>query len=138
MKPVAGLLLLVALQLAVVPCAAAADAAAPIVIVLSWDGMRHDFPERADTPALDRMERDGARGTLVPVFPSNTFPNHVSLATGTHPDRHGIVGNRFTDRERGRYSYSSDASWIQAEPVWIAAERQGVRAATFFWETVSF
>jgi len=104
------------------------------VIVLSWDGTRHDYPERTDTPALDRMQREGARaGSMEPVFPSNTFPNHVSLATGTHPDRHGIVGNRFIDAKRGRFSYSNDASWIAAEPIWVAAERQGVRAATFFW-----
>lgn len=104
------------------------------MIVLSWDGVRHDFPERAETPALDRMARAGARASrLVPVFPTNTFPNHVSLATGTYVDRHGIVGNRFVDAERGRFNYSADASWIQAEPLWAAAERQGVRAAAFFW-----
>ena len=55
------------------------------------------------------------------------------MATGTYPDRHGIVDNRFFDRERGVYSYSSDADWLQAEPLWIAAERQGVPAATYFW-----
>jgi predicted AlkP superfamily pyrophosphatase or phosphodiesterase len=111
------------------------EAAQPTVIMLSWDGTRHDYPERAQTPALDRMEREGARASgLVPVFPSNTFPNHVSLATGAHVDRHGIVGNQFVDRASGKqYDYSEDASWIEAEPLWIAAERQGVRAATFFW-----
>jgi len=106
----------------------------PVVIVLSWDGTRHDYPDRAETPALDRMQRDGLRaGRLVPVFPSNTFPNHVALATGTHPDRHGIVNNRFFDPRRGEYDYANDASWIDAEPIWAAAERQGRRAATLFW-----
>lgn len=104
------------------------------MILLSLDGMRHDYPERADTPAFDRMEREGARAkVLIPVAPANTFPNHVSLATGTYPDRHGIVANSFTDSERGRFHYSDDASWIAAEPIWVAAERQGVRAASFFW-----
>lgn len=104
------------------------------MILLSLDGTRADYPERAATPALDRMARDGARaGALVPVAPANTFPNHVSLATGTHPDRHGIVGNSFVDAERGRFHYSNDASWIEAEPLWVAAERQGVRSAVFFW-----
>ncbi len=106
----------------------------PVVIVLSWDGTRHDYPERAKTVALARMQRDGARAErLVPVFPSSTFPNHVSLATGAPVDRHGIIGNRFTDRAGKAFDYSNDASWIQAEPIWVAAERQGVRAATFFW-----
>jgi arylsulfatase A-like enzyme len=43
------------------------------------------------------------------------------------------VGNVFIDRERGRFSYSDDASWVEAEPIWSAAERQGVRSAVFFW-----
>lgn len=103
------------------------------MILLSWDGVRHDMPDRARTPGLDRVASSGTRSSLRPVFPTNTFPNHVSLATGAYVDRHGIVGNVFEDRERGRYRYSDDASWIAAEPLWIAAERQGVRAATFFW-----
>ena len=37
------------------------------------------------------------------------------------------------DQERGRYAYSGDASWIEAEPLWIASERQGVKTATYFW-----
>lgn len=106
----------------------------PIVIVLSWDGVRHDYLDRAHFPALKRIERQGIRAErLNPVFPSNTFPNHVALATGTHADRHGIVNNVFRDSKRGLYSYSKEADWIDAEPIWSAAERQGVRAATFFW-----
>jgi len=114
--------------------AAASEVPEPVVVVLSWDGVRHDYPERAALPGLERMERDGLRaGRLIPVRPSNTFPGHVSLATGTYPDRHGIIDNHFIDRQRGVYRYSSDADWIEAEPLWIAAERQGVPAATYFW-----
>src|SRR5258708_3026671 len=29
----------------------------PVVILLSWDGTRHDYPERVETPALARMQR---------------------------------------------------------------------------------
>ncbi|MEJ2087268.1 MAG: ectonucleotide pyrophosphatase/phosphodiesterase [Gammaproteobacteria bacterium] len=106
----------------------------PIVVLLSWDGMRHDYLDRDTFPALDRVAREGVRaGRLIPVFPSSTFPGHVSMATGTYPDRHGIVANVFLDQEKGRYAYSADANWIEAEPLWIAAERQGVRAATYFW-----
>jgi len=112
---------------------AAAGDPAPIVIVLSWDGVRHDYPDWAEFPALGRIEREGARAErLLPPFPSLTFPAHVTLATGTHPDRHGIVANNFWEGER-RYDHSADASWIQAEPIWAAAERQGVRSAVFFW-----
>ena len=104
------------------------------MIVLSWDGVRHDYLSRGELPALARMQREGTRAEkLVPVFPSLTFPSHVSMATGAHVDRHGIVANAFRDRERGKFSYGNDASWIEAEPIWVAAERQGVHAAVYFW-----
>ncbi len=112
--------------------AASADEAR--VILLSWDGVRHDYLDRAEFPALARVQRQGARAErLIPVFPSSTFPNHVSLATGTWPDRHGIVDNVFRDHERGIFDYSNNANWITAEPLWVAAERQAVRSALYFW-----
>ena len=109
-------------------------AAEPIVIVLSWDGLRHDYPDRGVFPGLDRLQAEGVRASrITPVYPSSTFPGHVSMATGTYPDKHGIVDNHFVDRERGVYRYAADANWIEAEPIWIAAERQGVPTATYFW-----
>jgi len=110
----------------------------PTVILLSWDGVRQDYPDlhpdMVSLPALARIAAEGARASrLTPVFPANTFPGHVSLATGTYPDRHGIPDNVFLDREKGLYRYSPDANWLDAEPLWIAAERQGVPTATYFW-----
>ena len=106
----------------------------PIVVVLSWDGVRHDYPERAEFPGLSRLQSEGVRARrLTPVYPSKTFPGHVSIATGTYPDVHGIVDNHFFDRERGEFLYGDAAAWMTAEPLWIAAERQGVPAATYYW-----
>ena len=110
--------------------------ASPTVILLSLDGIRSDYPDRDRLPSFERMAKEGMRaGRMRPVFPSNTFPNHVSLATGTYPDRHGILDNRFWDRKRGLYDYGKGKgpSWLEAEPLWAAAERQGIPAATFFW-----
>jgi predicted AlkP superfamily pyrophosphatase or phosphodiesterase len=96
--------------------------------------MRWDYPERASFEGLSRLQHDGLRAErLIAGWPSTTFPGHVTLATGAWADVHGIVDNEFFDRKRGVYKYSSDASWLDAEPLWITAERQGVRAATFFW-----
>ena len=104
------------------------------VVLISMDGVRHDFLDATPLPALERMQREGARAEwLIPVYPSNTFPGHVSIATGTWPDVHGIIDNHFEDAERGLYRYNGDANWINAEPLWAAAERQGLPSATYFW-----
>jgi len=126
-RPVAALAL-VLLSLA------GAASARPVVILLSFDGVRHDYLDREPLPAFERIAREGARAeALVPIFPSTTFPNHVALATGAHADVHGIVGNKFLDAKLGEFDYSNDARFLDAEPLWAAAERQGVPAAVFFW-----
>jgi predicted AlkP superfamily pyrophosphatase or phosphodiesterase len=113
---------------------AGAAHARPVVILLSFDGVRHDALGRGGLPAFERIAREGARAeALVPVFPSTTFPNHVSLATGAPPDVHGIVANKFVDAKLGLFDYGNDARFLDAEPLWAAAERQGVPAAVFFW-----
>ena len=55
------------------PWAAIAEPATerPTVIVLSWDGVRHDYLDRVSLPALARIEAEGLRAEkLIPVFPS--------------------------------------------------------------------
>jgi predicted AlkP superfamily pyrophosphatase or phosphodiesterase len=108
--------------------------AAPLVIWLSLDGVRHDYPDRGPLPGFERLARDGVRAErLTPIFPSSTFPNHVAMATCTRADRHGIVGNHFYDSVRGEFDYGNEAEWLEAEPIWASAERQGVRSAVYFW-----
>lgn len=115
-------------------CAALGAEARPVVILLSFDGVRHDYLDRDALPAFERIAREGARAeALVPVFPSTTFPNHVALATGAPAEVHGVVGNRFRDAALGEFDYGNDARFLDAEPLWAAAERQGVPAAVFFW-----
>jgi predicted AlkP superfamily pyrophosphatase or phosphodiesterase len=114
--------------------ASAAAAGDPTVVMLAWDGVRHDYLERGAFPGLARLQREGVRADrLIPVFPALTFPNLVALATGTTADRHGIVANVFRDSTGRLFSFSNDPAWIDAEPLWVTAERQQVRAATFFW-----
>ena len=59
------------------------------VVVLSMDGFRSDYPKLAHTPTLDSLGRIGIKSTFRPSFPSLTFPNHYSMATGLYPDHHG-------------------------------------------------
>ena len=120
-------------------CAQATDQA-PSVIVVGIDGFRPDYLERADVPALRRLAAQGVRGEgLIPPFPSKTFPSFTTIATGQLPVHHGIVSNTMNDPDiPGRFTLSdhdtrSDPRWWLGEPIWISAERQGVRAAGMFW-----
>lgn len=109
-----------------------ATAAEPTVILISFDGTRPAAVQ--ELPAFRRIATAGAWAErLVPAFPSNTFPNHVTFVTGVSPDRHGIVNNSFDDPVRGRYDYAADPTWIEVEPLWSLAERAGVVTASYYW-----
>lgn len=112
----------------------------PYVVLVSSDGFRHDFAELHGAPTLARMAREGARAErMVPTFPSKTFPNHYTLVTGMHADRHGLVGNEIFDPATGRaYAIGTDSAvtdprWYGGEPAWVGAERQGMLSGVFFW-----
>jgi len=104
------------------------------VILISLDGTTPEQARDPDLAALAAMIREGAAAErLIPAFPTNTFPNHVTFATGVAPERHGIVNNVFRDPERGRFSYENDPTWIRVEPLWSLVERHGIVSAAFHW-----
>jgi predicted AlkP superfamily pyrophosphatase or phosphodiesterase len=114
---------------------AAADgrAVSETVILISLDGTTPAQIADPGLATLARLRREGAHAALIPVFPTNTFPNHVSLVTGVLPEQHGIVSNVFVDPERGKHSYENDPSWMQAEPLWSLLARHGIVSAAFYW-----
>lgn len=119
-----------------------ARAAEPTLILISLDGFRWDYSEKFpdSAPTLRRLKSEGvsSRG-LIPVFPSNTFPNHYTLVTGLYPANHGIVNNEFFDPTSGlifRYSRPEavqTSRWWGGEPIWVTAIKQGRKASTSFW-----
>ena len=110
----------------------------PTVILISLDGFRHDYLDKYKPETLNRMARDGVRAKwLIPSFPTKTFPNHYTVATGLYPENHGIVENsvydfgqvlRMDDRKK-----VEDARWWLGEPIWVTAEKQGQVAASYFY-----
>ncbi|MET3781481.1 putative AlkP superfamily pyrophosphatase or phosphodiesterase [Brevundimonas sp. 1080] len=106
-----------------------------LVILVSIDGFSPAYLGKGQTPVLDGLVAGGAFGSMRPSFPSVTFPNHYTLVTGLHPDHHGVVGNRFNDAQLGAFTMASKESgfWDQGEPIWVTAEKAGVRTGTMFW-----
>ncbi len=114
----------------------------PYVILVSLDGFRYDYAKKYHAEHLLALASQGASAPegMIPSYPSITFPNHYTIVTGLYPEHHGIVGNDFYDPAR-KQSYGNgsvgdavaDGAWYGGTPLWVLAEQQGMRSASFFW-----
>lgn len=124
-----------------VTIAAPEAAHVPVTILISVDGLGANRLGKGLTPRLDALAAAGVSGSMRLSFPSNTFPNHVTLVTGLRPDRHGIVDQKMRDPARPGVTFrNSDPLtnrdpfwWDQIDPIWLQAERAGIRAGTMYW-----
>jgi predicted AlkP superfamily pyrophosphatase or phosphodiesterase len=140
-RRIAGLVaLLLALNLAVLAQAKVITDLKPTVILISLDGFRYDYLSLYRPRNLNALAADGVRARwMIPSFPSKTFPNHYTIATGLYPEHHGIVENNIYDPTFKAVFTLSDRDevrngrWWLGEPIWVTAEKQGQRAAAFFY-----
>jgi predicted AlkP superfamily pyrophosphatase or phosphodiesterase len=110
------------------------------VLLVSLDGFRWDYPNLYITPNLNRLAIDGVKADrLIPSFPTVTFPNHYTIATGLYPDHHGLIDNNFLATDLNlSYRMSNRAAvenpdFYGGEPIWVTAQKQGAKAASFYW-----
>jgi alkaline phosphatase D len=110
------------------------------VLLVSLDGFRWDYSQLYSTPNLNKIATEGVKADrLIPSFPTVTFPNHYTIATGLYPDHHGLIDNNFLAPDLGLSYRMSDRAAVEnpsfygGEPIWITAEKQGAKAASFFW-----
>lgn len=116
----------------------AAQMKKPYLILISADGFRYDYADKYQAKALLRLRASGVQAKgMIPSFPSVTFPNHYTVATGMYPAHHGLVYNQFYDRNR-KESYSmsdrkavEDGTWYGGIPLWVLAEQQGMLSASY-------
>lgn len=112
----------------------------PYVILISADGFRHDYAERYKADHLLALSQNGVQAqSMIPSYPSVTFPNHYTLVTGMYPSHHGLVNNSFLEEKTGeKYSMGAktkvrDGKWYGGTPLWVLAEQQHMIAASMFW-----
>ncbi len=117
----------------------AANDLKPTVILVSLDGWRWDYAQKYSAPTVRRLMQQGVSASLIPSFPSKTFPNLYTIVTGLYPGHHGIVANSVKDPPTGRRLLMSnrkevqDALWWGGEPIWVTSQRAGQPAAPLFW-----
>uniref|UniRef100_A0A8C1V9H8 SMB domain-containing protein n=1 Tax=Cyprinus carpio TaxID=7962 RepID=A0A8C1V9H8_CYPCA len=111
------------------------------LLLVSLDGLRAEYLQSWHTvvPVLDKIRRCGTSAPFMQaVFPSKTFPNHYSIATGLYAESHGLVDNNMYDPVfDASFSLSNSEKnnprWYQGQPIWNTAMYQGLKAGTFFW-----
>jgi predicted AlkP superfamily pyrophosphatase or phosphodiesterase len=110
------------------------------VILISLDGFRWDYVEKFQPPHLTAFAQGGASAeAMIPSFPSKTFPNHYSIATGMRPETHGLVNNSFYDPVKDKVFEISDREvvqdgyWYGGTPIWVLAEQNGITSASYFF-----
>lgn len=110
------------------------------VILISLDGFRHDYIQRFQPENLTKFIQNGtSAASMKPSFPSKTFPNHYTIATGLRPENHGLVDNSFYEPEKdivynmANREVIEDGYWYGGIPIWVLAEQNGMKAASYFF-----
>ena len=110
------------------------------ILMVSFDAFRWDYYKIYKTPNLNRMAVEGVKADrLISSFPTVTFPNHYSIATGLYPDHHGLINNTFFAPELNLLYRIGDRKAVEnpafywGEPIWVTAKKQGLKTASFFW-----
>jgi len=112
----------------------------PYLILISLDGFRWDYVEKYHPPNLSSFIKNGVKAaSLIPSFPTKTFPNHYTIATGLYPDHHGIIGNIFYDYKKDTLfnkrnsGMAEDGSFYGGTPIWVAANNANIVTASYFF-----
>jgi predicted AlkP superfamily pyrophosphatase or phosphodiesterase len=131
---------LLAIWMAVFSSASAQRKPAPLLVIISVDGLRPDYVTAADAhgaklPNLRRFLKEGtfAEGVVGDV-PTVTYPSHTTLVTGVWPAKHGILANSTFDplqkNYQGWYWYVED---LRVPTLWDAAALAGRTTASVQW-----
>jgi len=112
----------------------------PYVLLISLDGFRWDYVDKYKPKFLSKFAKESAHlKSLRPSFPTKTFPNHLSIVTGSYPQNHGIVANGFYASDIDKTYSIKDSKAVTnpdfywRKPLWVIAEEQNMRTASYFW-----
>lgn len=73
----------------------------PKVLIVSMDAFKPGYVDDCLTPTIVKLRTSGVYAPYMRnVFPTKTFPNHHSIATGVFPEVHGVLDSTvFTSKD---------------------------------------
>ena len=118
-------------------------------LLILCDGFHMDLIEKVkaagyELPAFDMLLETGIRMKYMQnVYPTVTFPNLWSIATGMNVERHGIVHNFFYDpvlnetfrMDNTTYTrfYNNGTEGAGGQPIWETNQLQGHHSVVAVW-----
>lgn len=105
------------------------------VIVMSVDAMVYeDLRYAQGLPVFGTLLREGARVNRVrTIYPSITYPAHVSIASGAYPDKHGVIANEVLTIGAASAPWNWFHNVVKCQDLFDAAKAAGLRTAAVFW-----
>lgn len=119
----------------------------PMLLLVSLDGFRHDYLDmfnENETANFQYFIKNGVKAKhVINVFPSVTFPNHMTLLTGVYPETHGVTHNNFYDPKLNdtffmhTFYQNLEPKWFDngAEPIWVTNQKSGLerKSGSLMW-----
>jgi len=107
-------------------------------ILISIDGFAEHYLKTYQPKNILKLAETGVKAkAMIPVFPSKTFPNHISIATGNYPAVHGVIHNSFYNRDFAQLyklgNGKKDPKWLNSPTLWSIAEDNGIKTGIYFW-----
>lgn len=94
-----------------------------LLLLVSFDGFRYDYLQRNLSNTLLQLRINSSYPPyMLSVFPSKTFPNHFSIATGLYSEVHGVLDNQMYDKSTNKslkYGYDLFHYNENIVPLWV-------------------
>ena len=110
------------------------------VLVISLDGFHYDYLNKFNLPAFQSFAENGLHAVngLKSMMTTKTLPIHWSLATGMYQEQTGFVGNwmydpKWNESFKMNKTGLTDSRWLNGEPIWITAKKQGKKTGVLDW-----
>ncbi|CAF1196965.1 unnamed protein product [Rotaria sp. Silwood1] len=112
----------------------------PLLLLVSFDGFRHDYPKlHGPLKNFRRLEERGVHAPrMIPTFATTTFPNHYTIITGLYEEVHGVISNQMFDPKTNDIFDLPDnmthINWWPYPSIWsINEQRKGARSGVVGW-----
>lgn len=101
------------------------------VVGICMDGTSMNYYEAAASvmPNLQRFIKNGSAGLVHSVIPSFTNPNNMAIVTGTTPDKNGICGNYWYDKNADKEVMMNEPSDLLVPTILSAFSKQNKKVA---------